>query len=75
MRPTSLDQEELRTVSHGHEQLGDQQSEEESKTERREERAIITKLMGDRIQSVILSLVHLNQYEFIKIRTIQDCLA
>jgi hypothetical protein len=75
MRPTSLDQEELRTVRHGHEQLGDQQSEEESKTERREERAIITKLMGDRIQSVILSLVHLNQYEFIKIRTIQDCLA
>jgi hypothetical protein len=75
MRPTSLDQEELRTVCHGHEQLGDQQSEEESKMERMEERAIITKLMGDRIQSVILSLVHLNQYEFIKIRTIQDCLA
>jgi hypothetical protein len=36
---------------------------------------IITKLMGDRIQSVILSLVYLNQYGFIKTRTIQDCLA
>jgi hypothetical protein len=36
---------------------------------------IITKLMGDRLQSVILSLVHKNQYGFIKSRTIQDCLA
>jgi hypothetical protein len=36
---------------------------------------IITKIMGDRIQSVILSLVHLNQYEFIKNRTIQNYLA
>jgi hypothetical protein len=36
---------------------------------------IITKLLGDRLQSVIIPLVHQNQYEFIKIRTIQDCLA
>jgi hypothetical protein len=36
---------------------------------------IITKLMGDRLQKVILSLVHPNQYGFIKTRTIQDCLA
>jgi hypothetical protein len=36
---------------------------------------IITKLMGDRLQSVIIPLVHQNQYEFIKTRTIQDCLA
>jgi hypothetical protein len=36
---------------------------------------IITKLMGDRLQSVIIPLVHQNQYGFIKTRTIQDCLA
>jgi hypothetical protein len=36
---------------------------------------IITKLMRDRLQSVIIPLVHQNQYEFIKTRTIQDCLA
>jgi hypothetical protein len=36
---------------------------------------IIIKLLGDRIQSVIIPLVHQNQYEFIKCRTIQDCLA
>jgi retron-type reverse transcriptase len=30
--------------------------------------------MGDRLQKVILSLVHPNQYGFIKTRTIQDCL-
>jgi hypothetical protein len=36
---------------------------------------IITKLMGDRLQSLIIPLVHQNQYEFIKTRTIQDCLA
>jgi hypothetical protein len=36
---------------------------------------IITKLMGDRLQSVILTLVHKNQYAFIKSRTIQDFLA
>jgi hypothetical protein len=36
---------------------------------------IITKLLGDRLQSVIISLVHQNQYGLIKMRTIQDCLA
>jgi hypothetical protein len=36
---------------------------------------IITKLLGDRLQSVIIPLVHKNQYRFIKSRTIQDCLA
>jgi hypothetical protein len=36
---------------------------------------IITKLMGDILQSVIIPLVHQNQYGFIKCRTIQDCLA
>jgi hypothetical protein len=36
---------------------------------------IITKLLGDRIQKVILSLMHQNQYDFIMTRTIQDCLA
>jgi hypothetical protein len=35
---------------------------------------IITKLLGDRIQKVILSLMHQNQYGFIMTRTIQDCL-
>jgi hypothetical protein len=36
---------------------------------------IITKLLGDRSQSVIIPLVHHNQYGFIKIRTVQDCIA
>jgi hypothetical protein len=36
---------------------------------------IITKLLGDRLQSVIIPMVHRNQYGFIKSRTIQDCLA
>jgi hypothetical protein len=36
---------------------------------------IITKLLGDRLQSVIISLVHQNQYGLIKMRTIQDFLA
>jgi hypothetical protein len=36
---------------------------------------IITKLLGDRLQSVTIPLVHQNQYGFIKTRTIQDCLA
>jgi hypothetical protein len=35
---------------------------------------IITKLLGDMLQSVIISLVHQNQYGFIKTRTIQDCI-
>jgi hypothetical protein len=37
---------------------------------------IITKLMGSKFfQLIIIPLVHLNQYGFIKTRTIQDCLA
>lgn len=36
---------------------------------------LIAKLLADRMQEVILSLVHQNQYGFIKSRTIQDCLA
>jgi hypothetical protein len=36
---------------------------------------IITKLMGNRLQLVIIPLLHQNQYGFIKTRTIQDCLA
>lgn len=31
--------------------------------------------MADRLQTVIIEWVHKNQYGFIKIRTIQDCLA
>lgn len=36
---------------------------------------ILTKILADRLQSIILRLVHRNQYGFIHIRTIQDCLA
>lgn len=36
---------------------------------------IITKLLADRLQGVILQLIHKNQYGFIKSRMIQDCLA
>ncbi|WVZ99154.1 hypothetical protein U9M48_044493 [Paspalum notatum var. saurae] len=36
---------------------------------------LITKLLAIRLQSVIQKLVHMNQYGFIKSRTIQDCLA
>jgi hypothetical protein len=36
---------------------------------------IITKLLGNRLQQAITSLVHKNQYGFIKSRTIQDCVA
>ena len=35
----------------------------------------LTKLLANRLQSVIISLVHKNQYGFIRSRTIQDCLA
>jgi len=35
----------------------------------------ITKLLSSRLQQVILQLLHVNQYGFIKGRTIQDCLA
>jgi hypothetical protein len=36
---------------------------------------IITKLLANRLQTVMTSLVHKNQYGFIRSRTIQDCLA
>lgn len=36
---------------------------------------LITKLLSNRLQTVILQLVHQNQYGFIRTRTIQDCLA
>jgi hypothetical protein len=36
---------------------------------------IITKLLGERLQTIIVPLVHQNQYEFIKSRTIQGFLA
>jgi hypothetical protein len=35
---------------------------------------IITKLLGNRLQKVIIPLIHQNQYGFIKTRIIQDCL-
>jgi hypothetical protein len=34
-----------------------------------------TKLLGNRLQLVVIPLVHKNQYVFIKSRTIQDCLS
>jgi hypothetical protein len=36
---------------------------------------LITKLLANRLQATITSLVHKNQYGFIKNITIQDCLA
>jgi retron-type reverse transcriptase len=36
---------------------------------------ILTKLLANRLQSMVTRLVHRNQYGFIKGRTIQDCLA
>ena len=35
---------------------------------------LITKLLANRLQKVILKIIHKNQYGFIKTRTIQDCL-
>src|SRR3954463_15452032 len=35
---------------------------------------IITKLMANRAQKIITSVIHQNQYGFIKGRNIQDCL-
>jgi hypothetical protein len=36
---------------------------------------VIAKVLADRLQMVILRIVHRNQYGFIRSRTIQDCLA
>lgn len=36
---------------------------------------LLTKILANRLQSPIKSLIHQNQYGFIKSRTIQDCLA
>ena len=36
---------------------------------------IITKLLANRLQKVIHSIIHKNHYGFIQTRTIQDCLA
>jgi hypothetical protein len=36
---------------------------------------LITKLLANRLQLVILKLIHRNQYGFIRTRTIQDCIA
>ena len=36
---------------------------------------VITKLLANRLQKLILKIVHRNQYAFLKGRSIQDCLA
>jgi retron-type reverse transcriptase len=36
---------------------------------------IITELLANRLQKVILPIIHKNQYGFLKGRNIQDCLA
>ena len=36
---------------------------------------VITKILANRLQKVIIPLLHQNQYGFIKSRTIQDCIA
>jgi len=36
---------------------------------------ILTKLLADRLQLIILQLIHVNQYGFIRNMTVQDCLA
>jgi hypothetical protein len=36
---------------------------------------LLTKLLADRLQKIVLKIVHKNQYGFLKGRTIQDCLA
>lgn len=35
---------------------------------------LITKILADRLQTVILKLIHVNQYGFLKGRSIQDCI-
>jgi hypothetical protein len=36
---------------------------------------MLTKLLAERLQGIILKIIHKNQYGFIRHRTIQDCLA
>jgi retron-type reverse transcriptase len=36
---------------------------------------LLTKILAERLQKIILLLLHANQYVFIKSRTIQDCIA
>jgi len=36
---------------------------------------LVTKLLANRLQPLIAKLIHVNQYGFIKSRSIQDCLA
>jgi hypothetical protein len=36
---------------------------------------ILTKILAERLQTVILNLLHVNQYGFLRSRSIQDCLA
>jgi hypothetical protein len=36
---------------------------------------LITKLLANRLQLLLPSLIHKNQYDFLKNRTIQDCIA
>jgi retron-type reverse transcriptase len=36
---------------------------------------LLTKLLANRLQTMIMKLIHANQYGFIKSRTIQDCLS